>query len=221
MACLSAPSCAQSPCAGLAPPPSRGCPPSHSTLLSSASQPFHPRRIFVRWQRPGFGWFKLNFSGSVCNDGSSRASVGGAIRDCNGHILLAFAEPTEHSTFGIVEARALIRGLRLALSCFIRRLVVEGDDLVLVQLLRGEKTQTRIPRVMQEEILWLLGHFSAFQVQHIYREGNQVAHVLCREAYERPGVWKGGLMPLTVWEKAQDDVHGVPHERIWTKADMR
>ncbi|CAM0872743.1 unnamed protein product [Alopecurus aequalis] len=187
MACLSAPSCAQSPCAGLAPPPSRGCPPSHSTLLSSASQPFHPRRIFVRWQRPGFGWFKLNFSGSVCNDGSSRASVGGAIRDCNGHILLAFAEPTEHSTFGIVEARALIRGLRLALSCFIRRLVVEGDDLV----------------------------------QHIYREGNQVAHVLCREAYERPGVWKGGLMPLTVWEKAQDDVHGVPHERIWTKADMR
>lgn len=185
------------------------------------SLPFHPRRIFVWWQRPRFGWFKLNFSGSVYNDGSTRASTGGAIRDCNGRVLLAFAEPTEHSTAGIVEARALIRGLRLALSCFVERLVVEGDDRVLVQLLRGEGTQTRIPGAMQEEILELLGRFSACEVQHVYGEANQVAHVLCREAYERPGVWTGGLMPLAVWEKAQDDVRGVPHERICEKkADM-
>ncbi|XP_024314743.1 sphinganine C4-monooxygenase 1 [Brachypodium distachyon] len=71
----------------------------------------------------------------------------------------------------------------VALGCFLGRLVVEGDDLVLVQLLRGEETQTRIPLPMQEEILALLARFSACEVQHIYREGNQVAHILCQQAY--------------------------------------
>ncbi|XP_010230178.2 uncharacterized protein LOC104582380 [Brachypodium distachyon] len=197
------------------PSPSLSCRPSYSTtLLSAGSQPFRPRRIMVRWQPPRAGWFKLNFDGSVYHDGSGRASIGGAIRDCNGRVLAAFAERTEHSTVGIVEARAMIRGLRLALGCFLGRLVVEGDDLVLVQLLRGEETQTRIPLPMQEEILGLLARFSACEVQHIHREGNQVAHVLCQQAYHRPGVWMGGLVPRAAWEKAEDDLHGVAHERL-------
>ncbi|BAS93556.1 Os05g0353850 [Oryza sativa Japonica Group] len=44
---------------------------------------------------------------------------------------LAFTETTEHWTVGVVEGRAMIRGLRLALACFVERIVVEGDDLVL------------------------------------------------------------------------------------------
>ncbi|KAI4982322.1 hypothetical protein ZWY2020_022814 [Hordeum vulgare] len=174
----------------------------------------------VRWEAPPAGWLKLNFDGSVYNDGSGRASVGGAIRDCTGRVLVAFAEPTEHSTVGIVEARALIRGLRLALTRFRGGLVAEGDDLMLVQLLTGEETQTRIPLAMQKEILMLLGCFAAYKVQHIFREGNQVAHVLCKEAYERPGVWAGGIVPRTVWEKAQDDVQGVAHERLCKKKKL-
>ncbi|KAI4982266.1 hypothetical protein ZWY2020_022758 [Hordeum vulgare] len=118
----------------------------------------------VRWEAPPAAWLKLNFDGSVYNDGSGRASVGGAIRDCTGRVLVAFAEPTEHSTVGIVEARALIRGLRLALTRFRGRLVAEGDDLMLVQLLTGEETQTRIPMAMQKEILMLLGCFAACKV---------------------------------------------------------
>uniref|UniRef100_A0A8I6XXT3 RNase H type-1 domain-containing protein n=1 Tax=Hordeum vulgare subsp. vulgare TaxID=112509 RepID=A0A8I6XXT3_HORVV len=174
----------------------------------------------VRWEAPLAGWLKLNFDGSVYNDGSGRASIGGAIRDCTGRVLVAFAEPTEHSTVGIVEARALIRGLRLALTRFRGGLVAEGDDLMLVQLLTGEETQTRIPLAMQKEILMLLGCFATYKVQHIFREGNQVAHVLCNEAYERPGVWAGGIVPRTVWEKAQDDVHGVAHERLCKKKKL-
>uniref|UniRef100_A0A453PQ61 RNase H type-1 domain-containing protein n=2 Tax=Aegilops tauschii TaxID=37682 RepID=A0A453PQ61_AEGTS len=97
------------------------------------------------------------------------------------------------------------------------RLVAEGDDLMLVELLTGEETQTRVPQAMQDEILMLLGCFAAYKVQHIFREGNQVAHVLCKEAYQRPGVWAGGIVPHAVWEKAQDDVHGVAHERLCKK----
>ncbi|XBH64689.1 hypothetical protein VPH35_118407 [Triticum aestivum] len=219
MACLAAPAASFAPfCRGpFASPANLYRPPASIASLSPSSPPFYPSRVMVRWKAPPAGWLKLNFDGSVYNDGSGRASVGGAIRDCNGRVLVAFAEPTEHSTVGIVEARALIRGLRLALSRFRGRLVAEGDDLMLVELLTGEETQTRVPQAMQDEILMLLGCFAAYKVQHIFREGNQVAHVLCKEAYQRPGVWAGGIVPHAVWEKAQDDVHGVAHERLCKK----
>jgi hypothetical protein len=148
----------------------------------------------------------------VYHDGSGRASIGGAIRDSAGRVVLAFAEPTDHSTVGIVEARAMIRGLRLALGLHLQRLVVEGDDLVLVQLLRGEETQTRIPMALQEEVHGLLRCFSGCDVRHVYREGNQVAHTLCRQAYHCPGVWVG-IVPSVVFDKAEEDRRGVLHER--------
>ena len=102
--------------------------------LSSSARPFQPspRVVLVRWKPPPCGWFKINFDGSVYHDGSRRASIGDAIRDSAGRVLLAFADPTEHSTVAIVEARAMIRGLRLALELRLQRVVVEGDNLVLV-----------------------------------------------------------------------------------------
>ena len=139
------------------------------------------------------------------------------IRDRAGRIVAAFAERTGHTPIGVVEARALARGLRLAQdSGFIHRLFVEGDDLTLVRLLRGESRQTRIPRDMEEHILELLGRFrGGCEVQHIYREGNQVADSLCHEAYRCPGVWIGQIVPFHVYEKAEDDRHGVAHERVF------
>ncbi|XP_062188917.1 uncharacterized protein LOC133892240 [Phragmites australis] len=196
--------------------------PCRRLQLSPSARPFQPsppaRTVLVRWTPPPRGWFKLNFDGSVYHDGSGRASIGGAIRDSAGRVVLSFAEQTEHSTVGIIEARALIRGLRLARGLFLERVVAEGDDLVLVQLLRGEAMQTRIPVAMQEEILGLLRCFSGRDVRHVYREGNQVAHTLCRQAYHCPGVWVGELVPAAAWEKAEDDRRGVAHERAVVRA---
>uniref|UniRef100_A0A0E0L1G0 RNase H type-1 domain-containing protein n=1 Tax=Oryza punctata TaxID=4537 RepID=A0A0E0L1G0_ORYPU len=198
----------------LSPPSAPRC----STPLSPYAPPFRPARQIVRWARPPPGWCKLNFDGSVFHDGSRRASIGGVIRGCDGGVVLAFAETTEHSMVGVVEARAMMRGLRLALACSLERLVVEGDDLVLVQLLRGEKPHTRIPSAMHEEILDLLRCFDEVEVRHIFREGNAVADTLCRQAYVRPGLWSAiGGMPAAVWEKVEDDRCGVVHERLRKK----
>ncbi|OEL13880.1 hypothetical protein BAE44_0025101 [Dichanthelium oligosanthes] len=191
--------------------------------LSPCARPFQPspssRVVLVRWRPPPEGWFKVNFDGSVYHDGSRRASIGGAIRDSAGRLVLAFAEKTEHSTVGIVEARAMLRGLQLAGQLGLERVVAEGDDLVLVQLLRGEETQTRIPVAIQEEILGVLRCFSSCDIQHVFREGNQVAHTLCRQAYHGSGMWLGGVpLPAAVWEKIEDDRNGVVHERTVVRA---
>uniref|UniRef100_A0A0D9Z601 RNase H type-1 domain-containing protein n=1 Tax=Oryza glumipatula TaxID=40148 RepID=A0A0D9Z601_9ORYZ len=148
-------------------------------------------------------WFKLNFDGCVYHDGSGSASIGGPIR---GPASVAFAETTDHWSIGVRGGGprgALIRGLRLvSLS---PRLVVEGDDLLLVSsccVATGAETQTRIPAALHDEIVTLLGCFAEVGVQHVYRESN----------HRSP-------MTHTVWtpsspvaEKADNDRCGVAHD---------
>ncbi|KAE8782703.1 hypothetical protein D1007_43976 [Hordeum vulgare] len=179
-------------------------------------QPSHRVVALVSWSRPPMGWCKLNFDGSVKRDGSGRATIGGVIRNSSGQAILAYAERTEHAGVGVVEARALMRGLELALAMGCTSLVVEGDDLTLVRLLRGESRQTRIPAAMEDEIVQLLGCFRICEVQHVYREGNQVADALCHEAYRCPGVWRTAErpLPLTVWAKVEGDRRGVVYKRL-------
>ncbi|KAK1650889.1 hypothetical protein QYE76_068694 [Lolium multiflorum] len=201
------------PCSS-SPPPK----PSYSFSLSPAAEPFQPRTTTVQWQAPPDGCVKINFDGSMYYDGSGRASIGGVIRDCTGRVLVAFAKRTKPSSPGIAEAQALIHGLQLALRHFPGSwLLVEGDDLMLVKLLRGEDTERRIPLAMQEEIIMLLRRFPACEVNHIFREGNQVADALCHEAYQQPGdrEWVGDVrLPQAVWEKARDDAQGKKYVRI-------
>ena len=169
----------------------------------------------VQWSRPAPGWFKLNFDGSVHHDGSGRASIGGVIRDFFGRTILAFGERTQHAGVGEVEARALIRGLHLALQSGCHRLVVEGDDLTLVRLLRGESPHTRICWATYDQIIQLLCCFQDVEVQHVYREGNQVADALCHEAYRCSNVWTTEqLVPPAIWAKLQDDRRGVVQPRF-------
>jgi ribonuclease HI len=168
----------------------------------------------VQWSRPRHGWYKLNFDGSVHHDGSGRASIGGIIRDCYGRSMVALAETTPHAGVGEVEARALISGLHFALQRGCSRLVVEGDDLTLVRLLHGESPHTRIPWEMYNEIIDLLCRFEDVEVQHVYREGNQVADALCHQAYHCPNIWTFPLVPLSILAKIEDDCAGVVHPRF-------
>ncbi|OEL33257.1 hypothetical protein BAE44_0005724 [Dichanthelium oligosanthes] len=78
----------------------------------------------------------------------------------------------------------MLRWLQIARELGLDRVVAEGDELVLVQLLRGEDTQTRIP--MQEEILGVLRCPLGCDVWHVYREGNHVAHTV-PAGVPRPG----------------------------------
>ncbi|KAL6888772.1 hypothetical protein ACP4OV_009798 [Aristida adscensionis] len=96
-----------------------------------------------------------------------------------------------------------------------RPLLIEGDDLTLVCVFRGESRQTRIPRDMEEEILEVLGRFRGIcEVEHIFREGNQVADMLCKEAYRCSRAWINSVVPFAVRGKVEDDRHGVVHERV-------
>jgi hypothetical protein len=83
------------------------------------------------WTLSPYGWFKLNFDGSVYNDGNGRASIGGVIHDSTNRVVLSSTKKTDHSMVGIIEARAgpwPVAHMGLSLD----KIVVQGDGLVLV-----------------------------------------------------------------------------------------
>ena len=73
-------------------------------------------------------------------------------------------------------------------------------------------TLTAASLALQKEIHGLLRCFAGCDVRHVYREGNQVAHTLCRQAYHCSGVWSG-IVSSVVFDKAEEDRRGVLHER--------
>ncbi|TVU20576.1 hypothetical protein EJB05_36790, partial [Eragrostis curvula] len=174
--------------------------------LSPAARPFQPsppspRVVMVRWTPPPFGWFKINFDGSVYNDGSGRASIGGVIRDSTGRVVRG-EDGALHGGHrgGAGAAAGAGAGTGHAAA---RRGHADASP-------RGDAAGDRrltpvLPRARR-------------RVQHVYREGNMVAHTLCRQAYVYPGVWAGAFVPSVVWAKAEDDRRGAAHKRAVVRA---
>ncbi|KAH1081882.1 hypothetical protein J1N35_021643 [Gossypium stocksii] len=66
-----------------------------------------------RWQRPGTGWVKVNVDGFLVKQ-HARAAVGGVVRDSNGKWLTGFNMVTGMDEVFIIEAIAIVEGLKLA-----------------------------------------------------------------------------------------------------------
>nr|XP_027082607.1 probable LRR receptor-like serine/threonine-protein kinase At3g47570 [Coffea arabica] len=111
-------------------------------------------------------------------DGCSRGNPGraggsGIIRNGESKLLLAFSTFVGTCTSIQAEARALLFGINLCISCGYVRVHVEMDYLVLVKILQQ---QIRCPWSIDMEIrslLQLMPHVAS--ITHCFREGNQVA----------------------------------------------
>ena len=109
---------------------------------------------------------------------AGRAGGGGVLRDGAGRFLLAFSAFFGRCSSIQAEARALLVGISLCISRGYRRVHVEADSLILVQIL---KSAIRHPWSIDPEVrrlLQLSSHFAS--VSHCFREGNQVADCLSK-----------------------------------------
>ena len=94
----------------------------------SSSPPTSPH--LVRWHPPSPGFVKLNFDGSLIN---SSATGGFIIRDWTGKLVKVRANYYGDTSILVAEARTLHDGLRLAIQAWLRKIVIEGDNKIMVQ----------------------------------------------------------------------------------------
>ncbi|XP_059069729.1 uncharacterized protein LOC131859736 [Cryptomeria japonica] len=141
-------------------------------------------RLNTRWSASFPSWVKLNF------DDAARIGVavgGGIIRDCLGNLILAYAGNFLSASSNMVEALALFWGLKLALNINSKRLIIEGDSKLIIEVTKGifgiSWTISNILKDIWSMIVWL----EEFHIQHIYREGNSVADSLVVTGLEMKG----------------------------------
>ncbi|XP_056694911.1 uncharacterized protein [Spinacia oleracea] len=162
----------------------QGSPPSTSAT---------PTNIPVRWYPPPQNHFKLNFDGSRKN---SSAAVGFIIRDHMGQHLSAATSNIGNSQVYMAEALALHKGIKEAIFLQIKNLRIEGDNLLVINTVKGIwATPWKLDTVIKDIKKLLSQHFDSWEISHIYREANQAAdwianvgHLIPNTMYVEPGI---------------------------------
>lgn len=109
-------------------------------------------RIRMRWSPPKESWVKLNFDGTARREGSA---VGGMVRDSSGRMLLAYVGNLGKALNNVVEAMALLWGLKLVIGVGWENLMIEGDLRIVVEIVKWNmKDSWAIKRVIEE--IWHL-----------------------------------------------------------------
>ncbi|CAL5417932.1 uncharacterized protein LOC114269753 isoform X1 [Camellia sinensis] len=148
--------------------------------LNKLSSLFHPvTRSFglCTWEKPEFGWTKLNTDGSV---GRDNASFGGLLRDYNGDPICAYVSKIPINDIFLVELLAIWRGLVLALGQGIKVIWVESDSLSVVKTINKEQTYGPRASSYLKRIWLLLKKFEKYEVSHSWRETNRAADYLAK-----------------------------------------
>ena len=123
-------------------------------------------------------------------DGGSRgnpgpASYGVVIRDPRGEIVARLKKYIGRTTNNVAEYYGLIAALDYAQSNNIRVLRIESDSELMVKQMRGQyKVKSADLKPLFERAKKMSQTFSAFRMDHVYREQNKEADLLANEAMD-------------------------------------
>lgn len=152
----------------------------------------HPKVLDIKlitWQKPRLNWIKYNVDG-VCSGNRGRAGGGGIFRNEYGEMLLAFCEYFGFGTSMLVEALAILHGLKYAQGLNITFLWLELDSLELVYILQGLH---RCPWHLNYHLNYIMSNINSllssyvWVISHVMRESNQGADALANEALNGEG----------------------------------
>ncbi|XP_059064751.1 uncharacterized protein LOC131856831 [Cryptomeria japonica] len=112
-------------------------------------------------------WLKLNFDGTT----RSGVAVGaGIIRDSLGNLILAYAGNCDSVSSNMAKALALFWGLKLALDINAKRLIIEGDSKLIIEVAKGVAGISWMINNIIKDIWSMIIWLGEFQIHHIYRE---------------------------------------------------
>ena len=139
--------------------------------------PSSTKNKFVRWFPPQPGIVKINFDGSCLN---SAAAGGFILRDWTGKIIKVGAANFGRASSLVAEARALKAGVLLAIQEGVSKISIEGDNLLVIQSLKGGcHGPWQIAHIVQD-VKASLTQFSSVSINHIFREANMAADWLSK-----------------------------------------
>ena len=118
---------------------------------------------------PSPGFVKLNFDECLIKS----STVGGfIIRDCTGKLVKAGAGYYDDASILVAKARALRDRLRLTIQAGFRKIVIEGDNKIVIQALKENiQIPWQILNIIKDIHIWQMQRIHLL-ITHIFREAN-------------------------------------------------
>ncbi len=130
----------------------------------------------MSWTKPPPNIIKINFDGSFKLGGEGQ--IGILFRDCKGNTIHSYSEKISSSSALNSEASALLVGLRLAMSLGFRKIIAEGDNITIINVINNIWNIPWSIRDIIEEIKEEVKKFDYIKISHCFREGNRAADFL-------------------------------------------
>ena len=150
-----------------------------------------------KWRAPPEGMYKINVDGATSEDGRP-SSIGVIIRDSRSETIAAMclSLPGQYSSLE-TETIAVEKGVLLAKEMGLQHILLETDALIVVQSLAVGDKGGSLGHFIQG-ISENLSFFSGWQINHLSRDCNKVAHELAQFAKcsGTNQVWKGVSPPM-------------------------
>lgn len=135
----------------------------------------------ISWKKPPAGIFKINTDVATADDGR-QSSIGVIIKDCRGVTVAALCCVLPGSfTMEETEALAIEAGIILAKELDLHQIIIESNSLSVVNSIRSKDSSGGFGHIVNG-ILSSLDEFSSWQIRHLKRDFNKVAHELARFA---------------------------------------
>ncbi|KAJ1384064.1 Ribonuclease H domain [Sesbania bispinosa] len=144
-------------------------PPQQHLLLGNA------HINWVRWERPKFGWSKLNSDGSSVVS-TQQGACGGIFRNHHGNFLLAYATHLQNVSPLEAELIGILKGLQFAWRNKYNNLIVEVDSAHALRLLTAGCQESHLLHSFLIDIQTLVQRAWLVHFHHTLREANQVAN---------------------------------------------
>ncbi|CAI0410259.1 unnamed protein product [Linum tenue] len=167
----------------------------------------------VSWKAPDVGWIKVNVDGSRYEANCSTA-IGGVLRDCCGNWIAGFANSFGFTTIVTAEVRAIRDGLSLAQLLGYKKVEVESDSQVAVQLICQLDTENHPLDNLLRECRQLLKNNGEYTINHIFREANVVADAMAKKGHAMFGGEELFSSPPTdIVHLVEGDIAGIQYAR--------
>ncbi|CAN1131192.1 Putative ribonuclease H protein At1g65750 [Linum perenne] len=138
----------------------------------------------VGWTPGPTDWTVINTDGSV-RQPSGTAAAGGVIRNSSGLCSLAFTANLGICSITRAELRGIILDLNLAWDAGHRKVLVQSDSQVAVNLLTADSEASHHHAHEVVQFRELVARSWEVRLCHIYREGNHVADYLANLGQQR------------------------------------
>ncbi|KAH0669829.1 hypothetical protein KY289_024322 [Solanum tuberosum] len=139
----------------------------------------------VAW-RPLEGTFIKCNTNRGCRGNPGLSTYGFCLRNSEGNLIYAQAEPIGVTTNMEAEARAILEALKVCTEKGLQNVILEKNSLCMMNFLRG---LWKIPWEMADIYQAIIREQQLLNIQvtHVFKEGNYLADSLANRAYEQEG----------------------------------